>query len=84
MFVISLDKVRYNSLVNSTKEAAITAAVLRLRVFLMRQRSQILQALGKDEICLEVRFESKLKSRLWAESVGVIEGFEGIKKSWTF
>ena len=40
----------------------------------------------KDEICLEnVRLDSTMKLRLRAESVGVIEGFEGRgEKGWRF
>ena len=37
-----------------------------------------MQALDKDEICLEnVKLESKMKPRSRAESVGVKGGFEG-------
>ena len=43
-----------------------------------------MKALDKDEICLEkLRFESKMKPRIQAESVGVIGDFkEGREKGW--
>ena len=43
-----------------------------------------LQTLDKDEICLEkVRLESKMKPRLRAEYVGVIEDFKEVReKGW--
>ena len=42
-------------------------------VFQRRSQICLLQALDKEEICLEkVRFVSKMKPRLRAESVGVL------------
>ena len=63
-------------------------AVLRSRVCLIWRRSQIgyLQALDKEEICLEKeRFVSKMKQSLCADSVGVMEGFDGREtEGWLF
>ena len=44
-----------------------------------------MQALDKDEICLEkVRLESKMEPRLQAESVWVGDLREGREKDWRF
>ena len=63
-------------------------AVLKWRIYPIRRRLRILylQALDNVEICLDekVRFVSKMKQRLRADSVGVMGGFDDRERERLF